>query len=470
MKNQSSNSSTFVELSFHNRNIVNSLASVLQSSTNLVDNIITSKPKKIYVASKHDFGKSILSKLKGQFEESKDYFNEIDGVIIGKRPQGPIETCDGKDYVSHSIVGGQHIIDNLKRQKLRRPNHHKLSNKEAVNRIATNSNTNLKKKGPEKSLSTISFNMSYAKNPRESSNILNTSKNNCNYEFVDIQAINELEIKFKKLATFNRTVEHTQEDKLNESWDGNLCTINSNSGSPSKQRSVEKNSRVRGNTNLTTISSSQANNSIGGEATVIRNLRGVKKEILDSAKAESKTLSQEKFLKQAFVTERENCENTEVLKSIPYEFQRKLLQQEKTINLYHDMQNKGMALEKYLQSRTKKRNKASLLINSGESHLLKTELINIMDAKIPIEEKRGVFNWIVSLRKPKNFKGERSSYINLGSKENPSWQYFKEVYPVNQEKVVKPTVNLNEFSNKLLSPTYKEAGQELMSLEKYIVS
>lgn len=445
-----SSSKNFPQLTFQNKNLINSLAHPLQSGSNLSSNLETRR-KKVFVASKQEFGKTIMSKLNGQFNSCNNYFEDIEGVIIGRRPSGPVETLDGKDFVYHSVVGGQHIIDYLKRQKLRKANKPRGSIKDSLNHIGIiSNNTSSKKKLQDRSGSTVSIHIS--KVQRDNNNkALNNSKGSC--EPVDNQGINDLESKFKKLSSFNRRCDNFLCERLNDSWEGNLFTLNSNFNVLSKIKSQENGySQYETSNNLVASTSNQTQE------------KRIKEDSPYSTKFQSK------LLKKTYEVETSNLENKEVLETIPYEFRRQLLQQEKTINLYESRLSNGLALERYLQAKSNKRNKNDLLINSSDSYLLKAELKSIIDSKIPEEKKRGIYNWIVSLRKPKNFKGERTSYINLGTNNNPSWHHLKETSPNDNEKIVKPSVNFTDHTSKISDISYKEAAQELINLQNYIVN
>ena len=138
--------------------------------------------------------------------------------------------------------------------------------------------------------------------------------------------------------------------------------------------------------------------------------------------------------------ERQKFQNTNAM---PEEIVKRLNFQEKTLMLLEENRKKRIKIENYLKIKTNKSSE-ELTLNSGNSHLMKKELISLIDAKIPTEEKNGIYNWIISLRRPKNFVGDRYAYINYGSNNNPFWNCYKDSSPSKKEKIIVPNYKIKD--------------------------
>lgn len=469
MQNSNSLNNCVDLLSTNNRNVNFSLASALQSNSNL-NETSSFKGAKVFVASQEKMSDTILWKLKDQFENSENYLKEYDGLIIGKRARGPIEVKNNNEggqksqFILHSVVGGQKVIDNLKRYNLKKGQSkllHKDTNASTINRVSS-----LVSKKKEKSSLGITFHMSKALKDNSTS-ALNSSKGNISYELADNHMIAELESKFRKIEEMNKTRHIIKEEKpdSNDSFEHGINYVNfhtTNSLTPTSRR----------HDNMNTITSSK-NEIIKSGSNIGSTILARNQSFREEKPIFRNCASQNKFLEKAFNKESSSIMNKEVLVSVPYEFSRKLLQQEKTINAFEDKLEKATLLEKYLQERCKKRSRRDLLMNSGDSYLFKKEIINIIDSKVPPEVKKGNFNWIISLRKPKDFVGQRSSIINIGNENQPLWQYYREVSPIPFEKVFKPTVNAalirsNQFNS--INSKSKEFTHEFSGLDDCVVS
>ena len=110
------------------------------------------------------------------------------------------------------------------------------------------------------------------------------------------------------------------------------------------------------------------------------------------------------------------------------------------------------------------------MFNSGDSYLLKHEVINLVDSKTPFEEKIGNFNWIMSLRKPKNFKGSRDAFVNLGNDTNPHWQIVKENKPLDYERKGNPETFKVEKKALFNTISNDEIKKEISAIDNNIVS
>ena len=141
-------------------------------------------------------------------------------------------------------------------------------------------------------------------------------------------------------------------------------------------------------------------------------------------------------------TERnKESENKKLLKTLPNLIKIELENQEKNLNEYERLNKNSTSVENYLVKKTKKKNKEELLISSIDSYLFKKAVLNTIEKKTPKEVKLGDNNFYFNLRRPKNFRGNRDCYINIGTNEKPFWGRFFEKSPNVILKCRKPEIN-----------------------------
>ena len=79
----------------------------------------------------------------------------------------------------------------------------------------------------------------------------------------------------------------------------------------------------------------------------------------------------------------------------------------------------------------------------------KKEIKESYENSRPIDDIYGTNSWLMSLRRPKNFKGTRFGYINIGSNTKPSWQAVRETLPKEEVKIrvskKDPKVEIDHF-------------------------
>jgi hypothetical protein len=125
----------------------------------------------------------------------------------------------------------------------------------------------------------------------------------------------------------------------------------------------------------------------------------------------------------------------------------RLLQQEKCLIKNQQNQKINEDMIKMISSRTNKRNE-DILMNQTDSFRIRKEVKNIIESKKPVEQRYGQNHWVISLRKPENFKGTRDAWINLGSKNVPHWSLIKDKTPVElSEKIRKPDSRSQTFKD-----------------------
>ena len=84
------------------------------------------------------------------------------------------------------------------------------------------------------------------------------------------------------------------------------------------------------------------------------------------------------------------------------------------------------------------KNESDLLINKSDYFCFKKEILKEIEFNKTSNEQYGIHNWNISLRRPKNFKGIRKSYINLTRENNPFWGIVIEKVPKVKETAIKP--------------------------------
>jgi hypothetical protein len=148
----------------------------------------------------------------------------------------------------------------------------------------------------------------------------------------------------------------------------------------------------------------------------------------------------------------QNNETNDFLREIPVNTKRQLVYQENALkNSQRLLGNDKNMIEIALSKRLKK-NPKDLLMNCSNTFRQKKEIKEKYEETLPLDERYGINSWVVSLRRPKNFKGIRDSFINVGSQERPNWR-----------KVVE-TVKEREI---ILTPGSKKIGKEF---EKFVKS
>lgn len=103
-------------------------------------------------------------------------------------------------------------------------------------------------------------------------------------------------------------------------------------------------------------------------------------------------------------------------------------------------------------------NSTNLMKNSATEYRMKIEKIKLNDeSKSPkFTYNNHVQNWEMSLRRPKNFVGERREYLNIRTDKNPYWIILTEKNPLENEKIITPHINKNkkEFFKNLYNTSY----------------
>ena len=136
-------------------------------------------------------------------------------------------------------------------------------------------------------------------------------------------------------------------------------------------------------------------------------------------------------IKQSFSINNTKEEN------LPLNLSRSLTEQTKNLNIRLNSEKKISNLSKFISKKVNKKEK-DLLMNRIDVYKLKKEIYNDIENSKPINDRYGQYKWVMSLRRPEHFKGERESYINIGNDNNPFWTLVKEKFPVERSISLKP--------------------------------
>jgi hypothetical protein len=123
-----------------------------------------------------------------------------------------------------------------------------------------------------------------------------------------------------------------------------------------------------------------------------------------------------------------------------------LSSQEKVLALKEINDDKHDRFTNFLSHRIKK-NDDDILMNNVHSYRVKKEINEYVEKHQPIEYKYGSSYWLMTLRRPEDFKGVRYSYINIRDSFNPFWQLVKEVIPSESEIIRSPYKTAREIEN-----------------------
>ena len=133
-----------------------------------------------------------------------------------------------------------------------------------------------------------------------------------------------------------------------------------------------------------------------------------------------------------------------------------LIQQERSLKSNEKYNNILKKIENNISKTLNNKNKTKSYENNiyNSSDLMKysgTEYRTIVEKKNFYEKKKNpifilnnhVQNWEMSLRRPKNFIGERREYLNIRTDTNPYWIVLTEKNPLENEKIVNTYLNNN---------------------------
>ncbi len=424
--------------------------SVINSSNNLNCNMQDQKLKKrVFLAKKGDSSNIINDSLKEIFENSDNYLKELPNIIIGRVPRGPIEDIKKRTFIPYSFIGGESVLKELKDMK--RNKHRERNKTESKNDLRNNvKNTSIK------------FKLSDKKFTHMRSSIINTEHSANNSLGLGVSINNPLQTHFLQAKGLFESIENN--NRINE-IEGKFKSIIENN------KRIERGERVS-NHFLTELqhainynNQSQCNSPVSVKKQFMNQLMKDKDQsIILKTESDNLNVNINLFTRNKVKPQKyeEDC-----LINLPDDIKKDIKLQQKTIKLQETNRRIQNIIENNLSKKLKKP-KEDLLINSGDEYMIKSEIKNIIDSKIPPNEKLGQLNWIVSLRKPKDFAGSREVFLNLGSGKSPNWQLYNDIYPKVTEKVANPE-KIKVKQSKFNTISFDEK-KEFAGLDNNIVS
>ena len=127
------------------------------------------------------------------------------------------------------------------------------------------------------------------------------------------------------------------------------------------------------------------------------------------------------------------------IEKLPNCIKKHLHRQEKSLNLSQTHLNDHFSLSNRI-SKILQRSKEDLLMYNYGNYRVKKEL---KESK-SLDQKSGIFNWILSLRNDKLKNENKSAFVNIGNEINPLWQVLRS----NQKTETIRKIDLNTISEK----------------------
>jgi hypothetical protein len=130
-----------------------------------------------------------------------------------------------------------------------------------------------------------------------------------------------------------------------------------------------------------------------------------------------------------------------------FEMNKILISQERILKLQETHEKKQKKMIEFIQNKLN-RKEDEMLINTIYSFRSKIELNETIEKLKPLEAKFGNNSWVMGLRRPDDFNGERYTYINLRDAKNPYWQLVKEKVPFDMETIKHPNISQKHINKK----------------------
>ena len=140
-----------------------------------------------------------------------------------------------------------------------------------------------------------------------------------------------------------------------------------------------------------------------------------------------------------------NLNNQKKEEPIPEIIKKCLNLQTRKLNLMKSSELKNLKMSKYL-SRKANKPQDNLLLNRIDTFRYKKEVINEIEYNKPVEDEQyWKYQWNMSLRRPKYFRGARKLFVNLSEEKYlPLWSLIIEKSPKVKDLSVKPDYILSE--------------------------
>ena len=147
----------------------------------------------------------------------------------------------------------------------------------------------------------------------------------------------------------------------------------------------------------------------------------------------NRILNNNKTVIESLIKEKVN----DFLDKMPQIAKEKLITQEKVLERIDNHLREKEHLTRALSNYSKK-SPDELLISTTDFYRQKKENREMAESSRPLDQRYGCHTWIMSLRRPPDFKGTRFVNVNVGSSERPIWRVVKEYVATDNEKIRKP--------------------------------
>ena len=203
-------------------------------------------------------------------------------------------------------------------------------------------------------------------------------------------------------------------------------------GSKDLKKKIKKN-------NLTSTMRSESHKNYNTNLHNNKELMNVKFEKIDIEKLKNIfNTYKDNSIKQSFSL------NNKTEETLPLNISKSLSEQNRNLIIRKKSEIKREKLSKYLSKKTHKLEK-DLLMNRIDIFKYKKEFFNAFENQKNLNQKYGKNNWLISLRRPEHFKGERETYINLRNENLPLWALIKEKYPIERNISLKPNFDYDNI-------------------------
>lgn len=415
--------------------------------TNGFNNRNKADNNKTLIVNKVDWSNDMKNKIDQAFESPDHYFKELQDVVVSKVCFGPKfnETKGRKEVIPHSIVGPINDFNRI------------LVSAEKKKKGKSSMSTNKNKKSSS-SIMTIGSNrfgsILDTKTIRSNSNNKNYGNDQNPCKQVDDEKVQLAFKNIKERISTNQTLE--KQDKsfynINQKQPNMSFDSTSEDEIEAKEKHAASNIKTQAPAcnNASGFSSIKFNKHIANKSVVLGNnlsnteIKCHDPNLLNSnlkydnelVKNLRKRFKKEyvRFSEQIF----KNRFSINYKSNVPLDIQASIGQQSQFMRKHEENKEKLKIISNSLVRSTNK-SEADLLINQVEEFKLKKTLCKYEDFKKALPDKIRESQWMATLRKPKAFQGERSSFYNTG---DSRWYFVRENEPKNFEFVL-PTLSAN---------------------------
>lgn len=429
----------------------------------VLSNIINAD--KTLIVNKIQWNEILSNKVNSFFNNPDLFLKDIPGVIVNKSIQGPrYKDTSLKEPISHSIVGsvlnfqksiqGKDIIKSNRKSKKKSSSSLKSMRNDLkdINNTNTNSSKKIFKGSTTQNMKLNEVNSSNQpcrlvdddivfkqfKKIKERINSNLSTYNDCNKK-------NPFELYKSRVDISDESSENNdlnESKNINNTLNSNLHNKNIVSSNTLIQSNTYQSNNVMSNTKSNNKTKSKLNNLYDNE--MLKDLRrSLKKKYYGFI---SKVYNNR--IDKSLINQKDN---------IPIERLTEMNKQILVFQRQEQTEKSRSVINKYISKVTNKQEESYLINKTELSKWKRTIQIN-SDNKKSLSDRIGENQWMVSLRKPSNFIGERFSYYNCNSNtknvsDNERWYVVKEVFPKDPEIVI-PKYEIISKDNDIKSILY----------------